>query len=386
MWSKAVAVAAVKLVFISTLFGIFLGFFGMIQVQEYMKKEIFVSVSKIGHPDGVPLNKMKVCALNPKTGKGWKDENFDIDKCNTSTNITECILNATYTATDFLRTDQKYLESTINNDFEITEEITALFFGNCVSFEGVSAGIKMVSNFGKKPSDHQLPFDKNFIYTFFFHDPGFFFISGNPKANPGLRIDLYNYQEIKTLGSRFVNIEIIQHEKLNLDTQPCVTDETYRFDNCLRLHLESKAGCRLPWHEKIYGKRVDMKTCTTLEEFKTITMEKGYGFGGYQTMEIKDIVRDTGCLTPCNYREIKEAAGPNTNFMDDKTESGIFLWGPTIVSTDIRKEREKPSLPLSSLVGNIGGTLGLFLGFSFLLIWDWIEWTYNFVMARNVQM
>ena len=72
MWSKAVAVAAVKLVFISTLFGIFLGFFGMIQVQEYMKKEIFVSVSKIGHPDGVPLNKMKVCALNPKTGKGWK--------------------------------------------------------------------------------------------------------------------------------------------------------------------------------------------------------------------------------------------------------------------------------------------------------------------------
>ena len=137
---------------------------------------------------------------------------------------------------------------------------------------------------------------------------------------------------------------------MNSKSQPCVVDESYRFSKCLRHHLESKAGCRLPWHEQLHKKRGNLKTCTTLDEFKTITMENGYGIGGCQTKEIKDIVKETGCLTPCSYREIKERKPPA---VDRQNESDTFmLWGAKLVSTDIRKEREKLSISPATLVGS----------------------------------
>ena len=33
---------------------------------------------------------------------------------------------------------------------------------------------------------------------------------------------------------------------------------------------------------------------------------------------------------------------------------------------------EEEAYPLISLVADVGGVLGLFLGFNFLMIWDWI--------------
>ena len=35
---------------------------------------------------------------------------------------------------------------------------------------------------------------------------------------------------------------------------------------------------------------------------------------------------------------------------------------------------EEESYPLISLVADVGGVLGLFIGFNFLMIWDWIIW------------
>ena len=33
---------------------------------------------------------------------------------------------------------------------------------------------------------------------------------------------------------------------------------------------------------------------------------------------------------------------------------------------------EEESYPLLSLVADVGGVLGLFIGFNFLMVWDWI--------------
>ena len=44
----------------------------------------------------------------------------------------------------------------------------------------------------------------------------------------------------------------------------------------------------------------------------------------------------------------------------------------TLESTDIKVETEALVYPFTSLVSDFGGALGLFLGFSFLMLWDWI--------------
>ena len=36
--------------------------------------------------------------------------------------------------------------------------------------------------------------------------------------------------------------------------------------------------------------------------------------------------------------------------------------------------REEEAFSLISLVADIGGILGLFIGFNFLMVWDWIVW------------
>ena len=36
--------------------------------------------------------------------------------------------------------------------------------------------------------------------------------------------------------------------------------------------------------------------------------------------------------------------------------------------------REEEAHSFSSLVADVGGVLGLFIGFNFLMLWDWIVW------------
>ena len=40
----------------------------------------------------------------------------------------------------------------------------------------------------------------------------------------------------------------------------------------------------------------------------------------------------------------------------------------------IEVQREEEAYSLLSLVADVGGVLGLFIGFNFLMVWDWIVW------------
>ena len=44
------------------------------------------------------------------------------------------------------------------------------------------------------------------------------------------------------------------------------------------------------------------------------------------------------------------------------------------VSTDIRMAKEEEIYPFISFISELGGSLGLFLGFSFMTIWDLIDY------------
>ena len=52
---------------------------------------------------------------------------------------------------------------------------------------------------------------------------------------------------------------------------------------------------------------------------------------------------------------------------DDQTK----LW-PVFASNTILVRKEVEAFPLDSLVADIGGILGLFLGFNFLMTWEWM--------------
>ena len=45
---------------------------------------------------------------------------------------------------------------------------------------------------------------------------------------------------------------------------------------------------------------------------------------------------------------------------------------PIFASDTIQVQKEEEAFPFISLVADCGGILGLFIGFNFLMIWDWV--------------
>ena len=45
--------------------------------------------------------------------------------------------------------------------------------------------------------------------------------------------------------------------------------------------------------------------------------------------------------------------------------------------------KEEEAYPFLSLVADCGGILGLFIGFNFLMVWDWIIIAFSMVSLKN---
>ena len=84
----------------------------------------------------------------------------------------------------------------------------------------------------------------------------------------------------------------------------------------------------------------------------------------------------TGCLSPCTYKEYEFV---NTNLKEYTTVDPIkfpenfiafCLWS---VSQNTLVEEESLVYSFESWIAEFGGSLGLFLGFSFMTIWQEIR-------------
>ena len=89
-------------------------------------------------------------------------------------------------------------------------------------------------------------------------------------------------------------------------------------------------------------------------------------FGNLGIEESEEITNVTGCQKPCHFKKYI--------FLGDRTPSSFksehFIFSLWAVSSKIKVETEELIYPMSTLVAEFGGTLGLFLGFSFISVWD----------------
>ena len=78
------------------------------------------------------------------------------------------------------------------------------------------------------------------------------------------------------------------------------------------------------------------------------------------------LVNMTGCAVPCSHMEFKHVG---SKFKAEHTFGFLLRFGKTEVS----EEKEAYVYGFVSFVSEFGGSLGLFLGFSFLTVWDIFE-------------
>ena len=84
--------------------------------------------------------------------------------------------------------------------------------------------------------------------------------------------------------------------------------------------------------------------------------------------ELDVIQAMTGCGRPCNYLEYKfEGGGIPSSF---NSSGDHFVFSLLAQTRYTLVEKEELLYPSSTMVAEVGGTLGLFLGVSFMTIWN----------------
>ena len=63
-----------------------------------------------------------------------------------------------------------------------------------------------------------------------------------------------------------------------------------------------------------------------------------------------------------------------------RTEAVVM---PFFTTNSVQVLREEEAYPIVSLVADVGGVLGLFIGFNFLMVWDWTVWGVKFIKKKN---
>ena len=66
------------------------------------------------------------------------------------------------------------------------------------------------------------------------------------------------------------------------------------------------------------------------------------------------------------------------------TPNGMTLLLQSFASDSVIVQREVEAFSFQSLVADCGGVLGLFIGFNFLTVWDWIVLLLNSALQRFI--
>ena len=115
------------------------------------------------------------------------------------------------------------------------------------------------------------------------------------------------------------------------------------------------------------GEFNQQKDCLLFREFERIYYELKYE-------ELEFIRRVTGCGKPCNYLEYKFHGDAIPSSFKLSESSNYFVFSLLAHTRFTSVAKEELLYPSSTMVAEVGGTLGLFLGFSFMTIWDGAIW------------
>ena len=117
------------------------------------------------------------------------------------------------------------------------------------------------------------------------------------------------------------------------------------------------------WYGELFHKNNDYRECSTKQEVMT---HADY-WTKLMSLTLEDVSRESGCEMPCSY--ISYAKTQLEYQPDIMGGVGIVLG---FSSNKMIIKDEKRVYPLESFVAEVGGSLGLFLGFSFLGCYDFI--------------
>ena len=159
---------------------------------------------------------------------------------------------------------------------------------------------------------------------------------------------------------------------MNRKSSPCIEDPGYDYQQCIRNYLAREIGCKLPWDNS-----QEFNECSTVDDL----LEYSTAYHLLSVSGLLNITNKTKCVKPCYYKQYKMVGQEqyNKNYslagLEEANTSRLFSKHYVYIaaSEEIVIEKEVAGYTGLSLLADMGGSLGMFLGFSFLGAWDKAE-------------
>ena len=151
---------------------------------------------------------------------------------------------------------------------------------------------------------------------------------------------------------------------MNLRVSPCKAPPSYSLTRCITDSISAREGCRPQWD---LWSDPAKPFCTDVAQLRRISL----AFAELSEVEHNQIWSYTGCHLPCSYKEFRVVERQNSKSKENKFLR--LIWS----RKSVQVEKECLLYPFSSFLAEFGGALGLFVGFSFMVVWDLLESFYK---------
>ena len=252
-------------------------------------------------------------------------------------------------------------------------------YGHCFVFDPILNGAESVPIIAHARSS------KSQVQTLALKILGPFMVSMyDPKAiftyakNGGNNI--IHFWEDRVGFHRYYRIQKKVIKSISTEEHPCYEQMYYVKNSCIEekatLKFLEKTGCILPWMKLLHP---SVEICNeeingfqdALQEF-ICSIHEIEGFFNETTFDARcpnHITEDCPDLRSCHEIDLEQTQ--MNSKPDLYNESILRLYWPAARITYIE---DFVSYDMHNLIGEVGGFLGLFLGFSFTSIFTWIEW------------
>ena len=159
------------------------------------------------------------------------------------------------------------------------------------------------------------------------------------------------------------------HQNLNTERVPCWDSINYNYARCINSRVAKSVGCQSFWSDL-----TGFPVCSDFPQYSRYAEE----YERFLSLEKNQLLAETGCVRPCNYMEysvgqtfrltpsIFELSQLADAPLYTQPETNMTLIHIMFSSSTLILEREEKAFSFQSLVADVGGVLGLFIGFSFL--------------------
>ena len=350
-----------KVIFIATLATFFTKYFGYPSYQKYLKNQTLISETTVAYDYQKPPS-LEILVSRSKYFNGWNQEGAWVNLstlCNTSENyqkVAGCMEEKAFKLNDFL-IDAK------SGDESNTDITDPSYWNEGIGYFQVGKSFSINSSYtiGSDMPYFEVNLNRSLSYMFLIYDPNYYVPNTNPDMMPHVLLNMPEYKTIQAY------IRAVYQTKMDKEERRCETSEQYSFTACVKNSISRGIGCRLAWDS---WSSPDIPECTKVEQLLQFEEE-------YEKVHVfsrTSLAEKTGCHPPCSYTEYQLANDP---LVYEEVNPRLII---LLSSSQVAKRSEEYIYPIESFVSEFGGALGLFLGLSFMMIWETLEFSIKFAM------